>query len=199
MKRLLLALISLASAQAFAQIPPDAENPGSLFPKSYVNPFLDRTARSEGDLLTILISESSLASFAASTTTTKSDKNAVQELLAPALFKGLIPGLSSGASSSTDGKGNTTQSGRLSARMTAVVKKVLPNGNLVVEGFRAIRVNKDTQTFFLSGIIRRDDVRADNTIISESLADAEIRMDGKGQISDRTRKGIITKILDWLF
>jgi|CXWL01.1.fsa_nt_gi flagellar L-ring protein precursor FlgH len=202
-RKQLLSVIGLSvvglTTMASGQVPPDAENPGSLFPKKFVNPFMDRTAKAEGDVVTILISESSLATFAASTTTSKNDKNAVTELLGTSLFKGILPSLTSAATSSGDGKGSTTQSGRLSAKMAAVVKKVLPNGNLLIEGVRQVRVNKDTQTFFLTGIIRPDDVISNNTIMSENIAEAEIRVDGKGQISERTRKGIITRIIDWLF
>lgn len=188
-----------AAASAAAQFPPDADNPGSLFPKRYSNPFMDRTARHEGDLVTILISESSLASFAASTSTSKKDKNAITEILGPTLFKRLLPNLGTSADSQVDGKGSTTQTGRLVARMAAIVKQVLPNGNLVLEGVRQIKVNKDTQTFLLTGICRPDDVTSNNTVLSENLAEAEIRADGKGHISDRTRRGLITRILDWLF
>jgi flagellar L-ring protein precursor FlgH len=195
----LIGALAMLAQQALAQIPPDAENPGSLFPKTYVNPFLDRTARQAGDILTILISESSTASFSAATTASKKDGNAIAKLIGPDFLTRLFPNLGTGATSTTDGKGNTNQAGRVSARMTAVVKSVLPNGNLVIEGIRMVRVNKEEQVFFLSGIVRRDDIRPDNTILSESLANAEIRLDGTGQISDRTRRGILTKILDWLF
>lgn len=195
---LILAAIGL-SVVASAQIPPDAENPGSLFPRRYVNPFMDRTAKFEGDVVTIVISESSLASFAASTSTSKTEKNLIDQILAPNLFHKLIPQLGTGANGSNEGKGSTQQSGRLSARMAAVVKQVLPNGNLVIEGVRQIRTNKDTQTFFLTGIIRPDDVMSNNIVFSENIAEADIRVDGKGQISDRTRRGLITRILDWLF
>lgn len=197
-RTIILAAIGLSTVVS-AQIPPDAENPGSLFPKRYVNPFMDRTAKFEGDVVTIVISESSLASFAASTSTSKTEKNLVDQILAPNLFHKLIPQLGTGANGSNEGKGTTQQSGKLSARMAAVVKQVLPNGNLVIEGVRQIRTNKDTQTFFLTGIIRPDDVLSNNIVFSENIADADIRVDGKGQISDRTRRGLITRILDWLF
>lgn len=200
-RRLTTAAIALAAlgTSAFAQIPPDAENPGSLVPKNFRPIIGDRVARMEGDLLTIIISETSLASYAASTQTSKKDKNSISQILAPTLFKRLLPNLGTGADASSTGQGTTQQSGRLSARMTAVVKQVLPNGQLVIEGFRSVRVNKETQTFFVSGVVRTDDLRSDNTVMSEYIANAEIRTDGQGAIADRTRKGILTRIIDWLF
>lgn len=179
----------------------DDVNPGSLFPRQYVNPLEDRTARKVGDVLTILISETSTASFSANTNAEKADNNALTNVTRAVLpiVRYLAPDLRTGATSSVDGKGQTAQSGRLVARMTAMIRKINPNGTLVIEGSRSVQINKETQVFRLSGIIRRDDIRSDNTVLSESIAEAEIKMDGRGMISQRTRKGILTNILDWLF
>ncbi|KAA0235700.1 MAG: flagellar basal body L-ring protein FlgH [Armatimonadetes bacterium] len=188
-----LLLAGVAGAQAV-----DPNNPGSLWPTHYINPMMDRTARAEGDVVTILISESTIASFAASTKASKSDDNAITRAVGPLIDK-LIPALSTAASSTVDGKGNTSQSGRLVARMTGIVKQVLPNGQLVLEGTRSVQVNKQVQTFRLTGVVRRDDIRSDNTVLSEHIAEASITVDGKGMISDRQQRGILTRILDWLF
>ena len=74
-----------------------------------------------------------------------------------------------------------------------------PNGNMLVEGTRMVKLNKEDQAITFSGTIRSDDVRADNTILSENIAEVRITNVGKGLISDRQRRGIITRILDWLF
>lgn len=194
MKQATLFLILAAAALSQAQ----HENPGSLWQQGTRSPFTDRTARQEGDILTILISEQSAASYIANTQTNKSVNNDVRKALGPVL-RNLIPNWATGASSSEVGAGATSAQGRLHARMSAIVKQVLPNGNLVIEGTRWVKVNKDTQTFTILGIIRRDDVRSDNTILSEDIAEAEIRVEGKGAIADRQRRGILTRILDWLF
>lgn len=70
---------------------------------------------------------------------------------------------------------------------------------MVIKGTRSVTVNKEVQTFVLTGTIRRDDVRSDNTVLSENIANADIRLEGKGTIHDRTRRGLLTQILDWLF
>ncbi len=188
----LLGLAGLASAQV------DEQNPGSLWPKQFVNPLLDRTARAEGDVVTILISEVSSGTFTATTSNAKTVSNSVSKAVGPLLSK-LIPDLSTLGTGNTDAKGATTQVGKLTARMTAVVKKVFPNGTMIIEGTRSVQVNKETQTFRLSGLIRRDDIRSDNTVFSENIAEAEIKVDGKGQINDRQKRGILTRLIDWLF
>ncbi len=197
MKRILLALglLTLATA-AFAQVSDD--NPGSLWPGNYVNPLVDRTAHRVGDVLTIVISENTSASWAATTATAKTDTTNVSQPNIP-IIGGLFRALGVGAASSTSGQGTTTQTGSLTAKMTAVVINVLPNGNLVIKGTRYVKVNKDTQLVSLTGLVRREDVQPNNTVLSEKIANAEVTTDGKGQIADRQRQGILTRLLSWLF
>ncbi len=185
-----------AAAQSAGGV--NEQNPGSLWNATSRNSFMDRTARRAGDLLTVLIREVSSSSIAAKTSTSKTDSNVITKALGP-LLGALIPALSTGATGKSDGDGSTTQTGNLTARMTVVVKQVLPNGNLVIEGTRWVRVNKETQAFTLTGIVRRDDVRSDNTVYSENVAEADIKANGTGAIADRQRRGILTRLLDWLF
>jgi flagellar L-ring protein precursor FlgH len=179
------------------------ENYGSLFPADYKNPAVDRTARGVGDILTVVISESSSSNMAASTSGTKKDSNQVGLPLIGALklplIKQIIGDLSTSADSTVSGQGSTTASSRFSARISVIVKQVLPNGNMVVEGTRWIKVNKEETNITFTGLVRRDDVRADNTVISENVAEAKITNVSKGLIADRQRRGFITRFLDWLF
>jgi flagellar L-ring protein FlgH len=197
MRLLAAALVLAAAANGFTQesVKP---NPGSLYSQGSINPFLDRTARREGDIVTILISETSVASFAASTSANKNNTANVLKGLGP-ILQSLVPQLGYGVNSNFQGGGSTTHSGKFLASMSVTVKQVLPNGNLIVEGHREIKVNKDWQIFKLSGMLRRDDIRSDNTILSEKIADAQIVAESKGIISDKQRRGILSKILDWLF
>ncbi len=188
----LVALGSLAGAQG------KNANPGSLWKNGSGDILADRTARKEGDLITIIINETSSASYSAETKADKNDKTSIAKGIGPILAN-LIPNWGIGASSTVNGKGTTTAEGQFSARMTAVVKKVLGNGNLIIEGTRTITTNRETQTILLSGIVRREDVRPDNTVLSSFIADASIKTTGKGMIADRQRKGVLTWLLDWLF
>ncbi|MCH8274233.1 MAG: flagellar basal body L-ring protein FlgH [Armatimonadetes bacterium] len=192
----------LCLAAAFATLASAAvgqtHNPGSLWNDSARSPFADRTARRPGDVLTVLIAEASSASTSAQTQTQKRDSTKVDAGIGP-ILQALIPSLSTGSDFKSQGQGTTTRSGRLSARLTVIVKQVLPNGNLVVEGTRFVQVNNDIQKLTLTGIVRPDDIRSDNTIFSEFIAEATIRYDGKGPVGDRQRKGLISRLLDWLF
>lgn len=196
MKRyfLLIILASVLAPMAGAQ----DENPGSLWSDQAQNPLLDRTARREGDLITVLVSESSTASFSAKTDASKADNSSVPAPSVPFLWR-ILRGWLIQSDSSNSGSGSTTNTGQFTAKLTGIVKKVLPNGTMVIEATKAIKVNKETQVFRLSGVIRRDDISPENTIKSELIAEADIQLDGKGMIADRQRRGILTRLLDWLF
>ncbi len=200
-----LLCIGIFATSAFAQVidkntAPEAVT-GSTWSNSAQSLFKDRTASKEGDLITIMISEQSVASFTATTNTSKADaSNIVQDAIKASLsFLDVIRPRQTTANSTTAGTGTTTSNGNLRARLTAEVKFVTAAGNLIIEGSRKIVINKDTQLFKLTGLVRRDDILPDNSVLSEKLAQAEIRLEGKGQIADRQRKGLLTQVLDWLF
>lgn len=179
------------------------ENFGSLFPPQYKNPLLDRTARGVGDLLTIIVSENASSNVAASTTATKKDAttataNVLKALNIPIIGK-VLDNLNTTADSSVAGAGTSTNTSTLTARVAVLVKQVLPNGNMIVEGTRWVKVNKEETNITFTGIVRRDDVRADNTVLSQDVAEAKITNVSKGLIADRQRKGFLTRLLDWLF
>lgn len=202
MKQTMFLLGILVAATVPAQVVDknyEQSSVGSLWSDSALNPFKDRTAQREGDLITILISESSAADFKSNFTLNKTDNNQVSvDLFAKVLNRILTPSTTSGTSNNAGG-GTNGQTGKMTARLTAVVKKVMPNGQLLIEASRTVAINRDVQVFKLSGVVRRDDVRSDNTVLSERIGEADIQMTGKGAIYDRTRRGLLTRILDWLF
>lgn len=51
----------------------------------------------------------------------------------------------------------------------------------------------------IEGIVRPDDIKSDNTVLSEDVAEASIKYDGKGTVGDRQRQGLISRLLNWLF
>ena len=198
MKKLLLIVIAMASMNAFAQTGGKA-SPGSLFNSGVDNPWLDRVARKEGDVLMVVIKEESTSSFSASTTATKDASNSVSLDVVKGFFSRLFGPLATSGGGTTSGSGNTAYNGKMAARMSVVVKKVLPNGQMVIEGTRTLVTNKETQTYVLSGLIRSTDIASDNSIDSTRIAEAEIKLTGTGMVAERQKKGIITQLLDWLF
>lgn len=198
MKRIALFTLLALAITAAAQDANKGKNPGSLWSNKSPDLLADRIARRVGDVVTILIIETSSASFSAATNATKNDSTSIAKGLGPILGN-LIPELKIGANSKVDGRGSTTQAGELNARISVVVKEVFPNGTMLVEGTKSITTNKETQNIMITGLIRKEDVRADNTVLSVNVANAQIKTDGKGMIAQRQRKGVLTWLLDWLF
>lgn len=154
--------------------------------------FGDRKARDVGDVVTVLIVESATATQTANTATEKKTDVSVEQGTG---FMRFLPDGGWGASGTSKATGSTTRTGLLTASLTATVKEVLPNGNLKIEGKREILVNKEKQILVLSGIIRQDDIAPDNTVSSTSIAEANIRYDGKGPIAAKQKEGLITRLL----
>lgn len=198
MKRVFTFLMAALAVMAFAQDPTKGNNPGSLWSNKAPDILADRIARRVGDVITILIAENSSASYSAQTNASKNDSTSISKGLGPILGN-LIPEWGIGAKSSVAGRGSTTQEGQLNARISVIVKEVYPNGTMLLEGTKAITTNKETQNITITGVVRREDIRPDNTILSVHVANAQIKSDGKGMIAQRQRKGVLTWLLDWLF
>jgi flagellar L-ring protein precursor FlgH len=162
--------------------------------------FTDHKAHNVGDLLTVMIVESSSASNKAKTTTEKSTEASTDGTagLGPLDFIPLWDA-SGNDGIKYDGKGQTEKSGSLRAKMTVSVVEIMPNGDLAIEGSRVVKVDNDEETLFLSGTVRSRDVAEDNTVYSYQIANAQISSKGKGTVTNGNRPGFITRILSWIF
>ncbi|HQD39827.1 MAG: flagellar basal body L-ring protein FlgH [Firmicutes bacterium] len=162
--------------------------------------YQDQKAKNVGDLVTIIIVESSKASQQASTNTGKESDVGVSP--GGGLLR-FIPIFGIGGQTRSDSQGSTTRGGSITARVTAKVVEVLPNGNLVLEGSQQIVVNKEQQEIILRGVVRPQDITPENTILSSYLADAKIEYKGEGPIGGRRQEpGLLTNffgLFDWLF
>lgn len=170
--------------------------------------FSDKKARYPNDIVTIIVSETASGGNKASTTTSKNTntsaavtsffgiENAI--LNNNATMGGKI-GLGGQSANSLKGDGDTSRRSTLEARISARVMKVLNNGHLLIEGRRQVTVNAEDQYIVISGIIRPDDINADNTVASQYIADARIIYTGEGVINDKMRPGWFTRIVDFIW
>jgi flagellar L-ring protein precursor FlgH len=162
--------------------------------------FEDRKARDVGDLLTIVLGESTNATSSASTKTSR-DSNA--SMANPTLF-GVSPTMNGkplleseiGAKRSFDGSGDSTQSNRLSGFITATIVARLPNGNLVVQGEKWIQLNQGDELVRIQGIVRTADIAPDNTIASSRVAEARISYSGRGTLAAANARGWMNRFFD---
>jgi flagellar L-ring protein FlgH len=169
----------------------------SLWTPGGANMFVDLKGCKVGDVITVLVVESSSTSQAASTSVDKKldHKNdvGVGTLLSN------IPAIEFSSAQKGAANGSTSRTSNFTAKITATVTKVLPNGNLEIEANRSISTNSERQNIKLTGTIRQQDVAPDNTVLSTYLADAKIESSGKGPIGDRQKEGLISKLLRFLF
>ncbi len=174
--------------------------------------YSDRRAREVGDLVTVLVVESSEASREASTGMSRDSSMSagVSAFLgAPTSFglnklygsAGLDPKIEASTGNSFTGSGNTKRKDVLRTRLAARVVNVLEDGNLVLEGRRQVEVNEETQHLFVRGIARPADITPDNTVSSVALADAQILYGGTGVLSSQQSPGWLYRIVDavWPF
>ncbi len=162
--------------------------------------FTDIKAHKVGDILTVLIYESSNASTQAETKTQKTGKFSTSggPGVGPLDFIPLF-GASGENKNSFDGKGENLRAQSLRAKMSVTIVGVKDNGDLIVKGSRTIGISKDKETLSLTGVVRQKDVTAKNTIDSYLIADAEIIYTGKGVGNTSSRPGIVMRFLNWLF
>jgi flagellar L-ring protein precursor FlgH len=195
---LALGLAVLAASPAAAQsLWRDGGPGGSLF--------ADHRARAVNDIVTILVVEQSSTTRSASTSTSKNSSRTAAITDLPGLQ---LPTRNKEAQSnlrldlsgkaSHEGQGAIARSDAVNAQIPARVVKVLDNGNLVIEGRRAVLVNDETQTATISGIVRPQDITGANTVLSSQIADAEVQIVGRGVIAEAQRPGIIYRLFDWL-
>ena len=107
---------------------------------------------------------------------------------------GELPAIKFGGSQSFDGGGKINNSETITARIAVRVVDVQPNGNMIIEGRRETFVSGEKQEAVLRGIIRGEDVTANNTVFSYNITDATIKFTGKGTISDNVRKGWLHRV-----
>jgi flagellar L-ring protein precursor FlgH len=72
--------------------------------------------------------------------------------------------------------------------LTGRVVRVLPGGLLLIEGDKNIQVNSEDQRITVRGVVRPADISTANTVPSTQVADMEVRVNGKGVVSDAVRR-----------
>jgi flagellar L-ring protein FlgH len=165
--------------------------------------FADLKARRVGDVLTIRLTETTSASKSAETKTAKTTtvNNTGPTLFGKTFTAGGVPiGTTTLAGADAfDGSGSSTQGNSLAGSLTVTVTDVQPNGNLIVQGDKTLRLNQGDEFVHVSGIVRRADIGTDNTVTSDKVADAHISYSGKGVINSANSMGWLARFFNSVF
>ena len=103
------------------------------------------------------------------------------------------------ASSGLTAQGQSTTNSSLATTFGAEVVDVLPNGMLVVQATRQLTFSQQTQLIKLRGLVRPEDVSAQNQVLSTAMTDLELEVTGKGIVNDSTyRANPIVRFLEKL-
>lgn len=175
---------------------------GSLWTENSGSPYSPQKVYKVGDIVNVLILESSSAKNLANTKTNVQDNLSASfthtlQRLAPII--GTNNQATGAISNKFTGDGQTTRGSNVQARISAWVTEVLPNGNLSIKGRHKVEVNGEMQEIALTGIVRPKDISGANTIYSYQVADAELSIKGTGKITETEEPGWLTRLLNWIF
>jgi flagellar L-ring protein precursor FlgH len=152
-----------------------------------------------GDVITVLLNESTQAARSQVGTITR---NSTNDMLSPGLavlgnrLGGVMKGVDfSKTDISNKGTGSADQTASLTGSVAVSVVEVMPNGNLVLRGEKQLALTEGSEIIQVAGIIRPEDVAPNNTVQSRRLANAQIAYRGSGDLANATRAGWGTSTL----
>ncbi|MGF1633414.1 MAG: flagellar basal body L-ring protein FlgH [Phycisphaerae bacterium] len=157
------------------------------------------------DLVTIIVREASSHRSDGSTELEKSYEASaiIREFIKPgfpleAAITDYQPAIDGQAERSFEGEGAVDRRDEITARITAEVLDVKPNGNVVLQARKRINIDDDEQIFLLSGTVRVKDINADNTVLSSQLYDLNLEKKTSGPVRDATKRGFVPRMVDKL-
>ena len=160
----------------------------------------DKREYQVGDVITVLVSDATLATATKSQTGSdqQTRKNGVG-LVPPKIGTTALPTID--ASMTADKNSSSTQSGNakrnlsfkgdISVRVTAVDK----SGLLQIKGTKVVDADRNKQTLNFTGWVRPEDITPDNLVASERVADANITYHLSGDLG-KTRGGLIGRLIN---
>ncbi len=206
----------LAHSPEFAPVVPVAiEKPrmatGAIYNGRQSDNFFGRSRNYRvGDLITVVLDESTRAGREQSGSVARDAKNNVipsgltslaQNLSLPTKIlgtklNGVFNGINLNESNiESSGSGTAGQSASLTGAVSVTVVEILANGNLMVRGEKQLALTEGSEVIQVSGIIRPDDVSPNNMVQSRRLANAQIAYRGTGDMANATKPGWGTKAL----
>ena len=150
-----------------------------------------------GDLITVLLSETTQASRSSDISTSRAATNdVVTEAQKDSVLSKIGRGTGffsdfklDGGTVTSDGTGTAGQAASLTGSISAMVVEVLSNGNLVILGEKQLALTEGSEFIRVKGIIRPADIQPDNTVLSRRIANAQISYRGTGDLANASKPG----------
>ena len=151
-----------------------------------------------GDIITVLLNESTQAARTQNTDVSRESKNSLPSGLNTKIgnMSPFLDGVDiNNNSNSSKGTGKADQQASLSGSVAVTVTEILANGNLIVRGEKKLGLSEGTEVIQVSGVIRPEDVGPNSTVLSRRLANAQIAYRGSGDLANATRAGWGTTLM----
>ncbi|MEI9890048.1 MAG: flagellar basal body L-ring protein FlgH [Caulobacteraceae bacterium] len=155
--------------------------------------FGDQRAGKVGDILTVAITIDDNASVTNGTTRERKSASSMGVPhffgLESSLGKILPSAFSASNAMQTNsdnqltGTGQINRQDKINLTIAAVVTKVLPNGNLVIQGKQEVKTNNELRELTVAGVVRPEDISSANTINHTQIAEARISYGGRGDLA----------------
>lgn len=177
---------------------------GTIFNAAQGNLFsMETKAQQVGDIITVSFAESFQATKSQNAATSRSLDNSVN---LPGVANLILPDrtnaadlstkLAAGSENSFSGSGSSAQSNSLTGQVSVHVVRVFQNGNLEILGQKKLTLNNGDEYIRVHGIVRPQDIDAENVVSSDRIANANIQYIGAGDIAESSKKGWYSKLLD---
>lgn len=182
---------------------------GSIpFQIATADPAADLSARRVGDILQIDVVESINGQTSAQTNLTNKRTvnagvpnffSAVESLAQHNPLLDLANLINGTSENDASGQGDMTADDTINATISARVVGVTPAGVLRIRGARRVRLNGEDDTMIVTGLVRPEDVDANNTVPSTEIADLNLSFVGEGLVRDKQGGGWGARLMDWLW
>ncbi len=160
--------------------------------------YADIKAHKVGNLITVLIVETSNASRESKVNQSKSSDMALDGSVSGSLTSFLpLFGASSGIESSVNGSEGTEQKDRLTGKISATIVEETESGMFHIHGKRILSVNGEKNTIEIDGYIRDRDISTDNTVYSYNVANANIVYRKGGTVQKIFKPQKVQKLMTW--
>lgn len=159
--------------------------------------FQDNNARNIGDVITVLLEENTIVQEQEKRDYNKSN-NAIGNLNIGTSNR---PGQLGQVDSSYTFAGNygANINRVFNDRMSAVVVDILPNNNLVIEGYRKRIISGEEKIIRIVGIVRPADIKAGNIVTSDKVANLRIYYMGRGSSNNITKPSLFYRLMQYIW
>jgi flagellar L-ring protein precursor FlgH len=186
-----------------------------------LNMYSNQRAHQVGDLITIIVNESTSSSKAEALKTSKTATASASDPYFGTAASGGIGALSSAlvnsrsslplskanasnniysvnAASNFTGSGSASSAETLSVTFTARVVDILANGVMVIRGERKILIKNESVSLVITGLVRTKDIDSYNRVNSTYIADAHIYYENEGEVTRGTKPGYVWRAFQYL-